>query len=121
MSSSGVYEIPCSYGMSYIGKIGRSFKAQLKEHMADNFHNYIEKSEIAEQYHSTKHLISFDNTKILASAPYHSTRVIMEALEIEKHPHNFNQDDGYHLSNSWKPTIHLLSSKPSPANSKRNF
>jgi hypothetical protein len=34
-----VYQIPCSYGKSYIGQTGRSFKARLKEHIADTNHN----------------------------------------------------------------------------------
>jgi len=50
----------------------------------------------------------FDRTKILAFAPHDISRLIGEALEIQKHLNNFNREDGYKLSHSWKPTIHHL-------------
>jgi hypothetical protein len=108
MLSQGVYQIPCSCGKSYIGQTGRSIKTRLKEHIADTLHNHISKSTIAEHSHTSKHLICFDQAKILASTPYYSSRIIHEALEIEKHPNNFNREDGYRLNQSWKPTIHRL-------------
>jgi hypothetical protein len=103
-----IYQIPCSYGKSYIGQTSRSFKSHLKEHIADTTHNHISKSVIVEHSFKSKHLICFDKTRILASAPYYSSHVIREALEIEKHPNNFNREDGYKLSQSWKPIIHRL-------------
>jgi predicted GIY-YIG superfamily endonuclease len=108
MLGPGVYQIPCSYGKSYIGQTGRSFKARLKEHIVDTTHNHISKSVIVEHSHKSKHLICFDQTKILASTPYYTSHIIREALEIEKHPDNFNREDGYKLSHSWKPIIHRL-------------
>jgi hypothetical protein len=75
---------------------------------ADTTHNHISKSTIVEHSFNSKHLICFDQTKILASAPYYTSRIIREALEIEKHPDNFNREDGYKLSHSWKPIIHRL-------------
>jgi hypothetical protein len=108
MLGPGVYQIPCSHGKSYIGQTGRSFKARLKEHIVDTTHNRISKSVIVEHSFNSKHLIFFDQTKILASTPHYSSRLIREALEIEKHPNNFNREDDYKLSQSWKPTIHHL-------------
>jgi hypothetical protein len=35
--------------------------------------------------------------------------IIREAIEISKHPHNFNCEDGYRLSRAW---LHLFSPKP---------
>lgn len=98
MLSSGVYEIPFSCGMSYMGQIGRSFKTHLKEHMDDTYHNWIIIFVIVKHSHNTKHLICFNKSKILTSVPLHSNRVIKEALEIEKHPNNFNREDGFQLS-----------------------
>jgi hypothetical protein len=71
------------------------FKTCLKEHIADTTHNRISKSTIAKHSFKSKHLICFDQTKILASTPYYSSCIIREALEIEKHPNIFNRDDGY--------------------------
>ena len=117
LSGPGVYEIPCSCGKSYIGQTGRSFKTQLEEHMEDTGHNWIAKSAISEHYHSTGHLICFDKSKIISLVPFHSSRIIREALEIEKHPNNFNHDDGYHLNQSWKTTIHFMSPRHPITNS----
>jgi hypothetical protein len=109
MLGQGVYQIPCSHGKSYISKTGRSFKSCLIEHITNTFYNYISKSTITKHSHNFKHLIFFEQTKILASTPYHFSWIIHEALEIEKHSNNFSCEDGYKLSQSWKPTIHHLS------------
>jgi hypothetical protein len=107
MLGPGVYRIPCSCGKSYIGKTGRSLQACVKEHISNTTHNWISKSSIVE-YSNSKHLIFFDKTKIVASTPLYSSRLIREALEIKKHPNNFNREDGYKLRWSWKPNIHHL-------------
>jgi len=86
-----------------------SFKAYLKEHIANTSHNHILKSVIVEHSHNFKYVISFDKTKVIASAPSDSSWIIHEALEIEKHLNNFNREDDYMLSQSWTPLIHLLS------------
>jgi hypothetical protein len=70
------------------------------------FHNHISKLAILKHSHNSKNLICFDQAIILAPTPYYSSRIIQEALEIEKHYNNFNREDGYKLSQSWKPTIH---------------
>jgi hypothetical protein len=103
-----VHQIPYSCGKSYIAKIGRSFKAHIKEHIDDTTNNHISKSTVVEHSHKSKHLICFEKTKILASTSFYSSRIIREDLEIEKHPNNFNHEDGYKLSQSRKPTIHHL-------------
>jgi hypothetical protein len=108
MLGQGVYQIPCSCGKLYIGQTGRSFKAHLKELLVDTLQNQISKSTIVEHSFNSKHLICFDQTKILASSPHHSSHTIRESLEIEKHPNNFNRDDDYKLVQYWKPTIHYL-------------
>jgi len=93
---------------SYIGQTMSLFKTPLKEHIADTSHNSISKSPIHEHSHDSKHLVCFDQTKILVSIPFYSSRIIREVLEIEKHPHNFNHEDTYKLSRCWKPIIHCL-------------
>jgi hypothetical protein len=101
-----MYQISCSCGKYYIGQIGRSFKDRLKD--LDTTHNRISKLVIVEHFFKFKHLIFFDQTKIIASIAYYASCPIREALEIEKHPNNFNSEDGYKLSQSWNPTIHHL-------------
>jgi len=103
-----VWRIPFSCGKSYIGQTNRSFKSHLKENIANTIHNILSKSVIIEHSFKSKHLICFDKTKILALAPYYSSHVIREALEIEQHPNNFNREDGYKLSQSWKLILHRL-------------
>jgi len=100
MLNQGVYQILFPCGKSYIGQTCRSIKTRLKEHIANTFDNHISKSTIAEHSQNSKHLIYFDQAKILASTPYYSSCTIREALETEKHPNNFNQEDGYKLNQS---------------------
>jgi hypothetical protein len=35
-------------------------------------------------------------------------RIVMEAIEIERHPYNINREGGFCLSKSWKPLIGSL-------------
>jgi len=109
MHSQGFYQIPCSFGKSYIGKMGQSIQTRLKEHMADTHHNRISKSAIAEHSFNSKHLTCFDQSRLLASTSHYLSKLIREALEIEKNANNFNRENGYKLSHSWKPLIQHLS------------
>ena len=104
----GVYAIPCSCGMRYVGETGRSIKARIKEHMADIKHGRTKQSVVVEQYHDTKHHVCLEDTKVLATIPHHYKRKIREALEIEKCRNNFNRDDGLKLKEAWKPVVHIF-------------
>jgi len=86
------YQIPRSCEKSYIGQTGRSSKVRLKEHIVDTTHNCITNLAITEHSFKFKHLICFDQTKILASTPYYTSCIIREAFEIEKHHDNFNHE-----------------------------
>ena len=96
--SRGVYQIPCPCGKTYIGQTCRSIQTRLKENIVDTNHNWVNKYAIVENSLNSKHHICFDQTKILASTSHYSSRLIREAIEIEKHPNNFNREDGYKLS-----------------------
>jgi len=103
-----VYQIPYSCGKSYIGQTSRTFKSRLKEHISVTTYNQISKLAIIEHSFTSKHLIFFDEKKILALTPHYSSCLIREAIEIKKHPNNFNCEDDYKLNQSWKPAIHHI-------------
>lgn len=97
----GVYEVPCSCGKVYIGETGRSINTRLTEHKRHLRLLHPTKSAIAEHAIDTLHDIRFEDTKILANNKNWSTRKIREAIEILKHPNNFNKDNGYELADTW--------------------
>lgn len=104
----GIYQVPFSFGKSYISQNSRSFQAFLKNYIDDTTHNDT-KSTIYEHSFETQHIICFDQANMLASVPYHNPQIIWEALKIENHPNNFNREDNYIIRWSWRPIIHHLS------------
>ena len=105
----GVYMIPCECGKAYIGETGRSIKTRVKEHCADIRLNRTQKSALAQHSHGTKHPIRIEDMKVLAHVDNWSLRRIREAIEIVKHPHCLNRDDGLSISRSWLPNLSQLS------------
>ena len=101
----GVYKIPCSCKISYIGEMGRSFHTWLKEHGADIRKERICSSDLAEHVAKTKHHIFLEDTIILAKEDHYFKRKFREALEIIKLPHNLNRDGGLEVSTSWLPSL----------------
>ena len=102
LMSSGVYEIPCSCGHSYIGETGRTVDERLREHIRHYKYNNTNKSAIALHAWKTGHAILFDDTRLLAREDRWGTRRVKEAVEIIKHPHNLNADQGIRLHDAWK-------------------
>jgi len=45
------------------------------------------------------------NPSIVSREEHHHRRNIREALEIIKHPHNLNRDNGIEISGSWLPLM----------------
>ena len=86
----GVYKIPCSCNISYIGETGNSFHTRLKEHGADIRKERIHSLALAEHVAKTKHHIFLEDTKILSKEDPYFKRKFREALEIIKLPHNLN-------------------------------
>ena len=101
----GVYKIPCSWKISYIGDTGCSFYMRLKEHGADIRKERIHSSALGEHVSKTKHHIFLEDTKILSKEDPYFKRKFREALEIIKLPHNLNRDGGLKVSTSWLPSI----------------
>jgi hypothetical protein len=53
---------------------------------------------VAKHSAATKYGIDFDRTDVIANIYAYHTRIIREANEITKHPHNINYEDDYRLS-----------------------
>ena len=101
----GVYRVTCSCGLNYIGETGWSLKDRLKEH-GDNICNQrICTSALAEHSENSKHHICLEETSMLAKENHYFKRRFREALEIIKHPNNFNRDGGFEVSKNWAPLI----------------
>ena len=102
----GIYSIPCSCGIPYIGETSHSINKKNQEHVADTKHNCSLSSAIVEHVEKTKHHVCIENSKAIARIDHFHHRKLSEAIYIEKHVVNLNGDDGWKLSRSW---IHALS------------
>ncbi|XP_077778802.1 uncharacterized protein LOC144326219 [Podarcis muralis] len=103
LENQGVYEIPCKVcPATYIGQTNRRINARIAEHK-----NAVKKEEktssLFQHMKETGHEINFADSKLLSNMEHHHKRIIMEAIEIEKHPHNMNKrDDTSRLPDIWK-------------------
>ena len=107
----GVYSIPCSCGLSYIGETGRSMETRFKEHSADLRHDRHKKSALAEHAHLTKHHICLEDAKVIAREDNLTKRKIREKIEINLNENYLNRDDGARINDSWKPLLCSLQTK----------
>ncbi|KAJ8946562.1 hypothetical protein NQ318_008292 [Aromia moschata] len=102
--TKGVYELKCTCGKSYIGQTGRSIQCRIKEHQRHTRLGNTDKSAIAEHVHTNEnHKIDYENIRDKTTRYY--PRIIRESLEIMKNNNNFNGEDGYRLSNTWRLAI----------------
>ena len=51
---------------------------------------------------STSTRITYSDVKVIARASHYYPRIIRESIEIMKNTNNFNREDGYRISNTWK-------------------
>ncbi|KAJ8959364.1 hypothetical protein NQ318_022050 [Aromia moschata] len=101
-----VYELKCTCGKSYIGQTGRSIQCRIKEHQRHTRLGNTDKSTIAEHVHPNEnHKIDYGNIRVLDKTTRYYPRIIRESLEIMKNNNNFNREDGYRLSNTWRLAI----------------
>ena len=84
-------------------------KNKIKEHIIETNHNHFNTHDIVAHSHNFKHLLSYDQANVLSYTTHNSSHLTKEALEIEKHPNNFNLEDGYKFNQSWRNFIHHLS------------
>ena len=108
LKQKGVYSIPYSCEIPYIGETGGSIQVRLKEHSADIIHDRHQKSALAEHDNHSCHHIRIEETKLITREDHYKRRKIREAIEIEKFPLNMNRDDGLKLNECWRPIIHHL-------------
>lgn len=108
LSTPGVYEIPCSCGDVYIGETKRLISTRVKEHIRCTKNEDTDKSAVALHSYNTKHSIEFDKTRVIAKVPNYYPRIIRESIEIFKNKNNFNKDDNYRISGTWRPVLQKL-------------
>ena len=108
LKQKGVYSIPCSCEIPYIGETGLSIQVRLKEHSAHIIHDRHQKSSLSEHAHHSRHHIRIEGTKLITREDHYKRRKIREAIEIEKFPSNLNRDDGLKLNECWRPIIRHL-------------
>lgn len=94
----GVYLIPCSYGIPYVGETGRYIKTRTQEHSVDIKNNRSKNSALAKHSNKTEHQICSKKTSILAKIDYYFHIKFREAIEISKHLNNLNKDEGWRIS-----------------------
>jgi hypothetical protein len=102
---TGIY---CECGKVYIGHTGRTIEARHKEHMRHFQLEQPEKLAVAEHSIDTAHHIDFNGTSKLCTATRYVDHLVKETIEIQLHPNNFNRDEGFLLSHTWRPVINML-------------
>ena len=105
LQTEGIYYIECDCGKCYIGQAGRTISCRLKEHKRHTYYGQHLLSVAHYIYLNPGHNIEFENTQVIAKTQKYLPRLIKEAIEIQKHPNNFNRDDSYKLSSTWKQLI----------------
>ena len=112
-TSSGVYRIPCSCGSVYIGTTKRSVNTRIKEHQRHCRLGQTEKSAVADHIlNNLDHKIAFEDTELLSSNRFYYPRLYREAIEIYKHPNNFNKkEEGLKINKTWYPALQLCTTK----------
>ncbi|GJQ72908.1 hypothetical protein Trydic_g1554 [Trypoxylus dichotomus] len=105
LTSTGVYGIPCSCGLVYIGTTKRSINTRLKEHKRNCRLGQTDKYAVAEHApEDGDHSINFANTEVLSTVSHYHTRLQREAIEIYKHPGNFNRkEENLAINKIWYP------------------
>jgi len=115
LSTAGVYKIPCSCGSAYIGTTKRSISTRIKEHQRNCRLGHTDKSAVAEHaFEERIHNINFNDTQVLSRTTHYYPRLNREAIEIFKHPFNFNRkEEGIKINRLWHPVLEKVTRGPS--------
>ncbi|XP_078457450.1 synaptotagmin-A-like isoform X2 [Lampetra planeri] len=110
MQYPGVYKLSCICGDCSIGETKRHVSDRIREHKADLKHGRTGSSAVADHCYSAvgSHDIVFSETKVLCRPSGYYQRFVHEAIQIYKHRHNFNREDGFKLINHWKDVINKV-------------
>ncbi|XP_075924849.1 uncharacterized protein LOC142925636 [Petromyzon marinus] len=103
----GVYKLSCTCGDCYIGETKRIVSDRIREHKSYLKHGRTNSSAVADHCYNAvgDHDIIFSDTKVLCKPTGFYQRFVHEAIQIYKHRHNFNREDGFKLSNHWKDVL----------------
>lgn len=101
----GVYLVPSSCSILYIGEIGRSIKQRINAHAANLRHNCSLSSALAEHAEKSNHHAHIEESKVITNVVHFHDMKLSEVIEIERHTINLNWDDGWKLSKSWIPML----------------
>ncbi|XP_060535885.1 uncharacterized protein LOC132707891 [Cylas formicarius] len=114
LENQGAYSVACgSCSLTYVGQTNRRISARLEEHRLA-IRNKQPTSALFQHQHQTGDKIDFGTCKQIANIPDFRTRIIREAIEIEKSGHLNTRDDALHLSNTWRTIIKQQSDAQQP-------
>ena len=65
---------------------------RVQEHVEHTKNSAVEKSAIAEHLHLTNHMVNFEDASVIRSCNRYYDRLILEAIEINKHKDNINRE-----------------------------
>ena len=84
MSNSGIYQLNCECGASYIGKTSRKFKQRYQEHRHSFIYNNPDRSKFAAHLLQYHHSFTKDCFKIIKVTHNNTLINIYEQFEIYK-------------------------------------
>ncbi|GJQ87081.1 hypothetical protein Trydic_g23934 [Trypoxylus dichotomus] len=107
LTSIGVYRIPCSCGLVYIGTTKANINTRLKEHKRNCHLGQTDKSVLVEHVlQDGDDNIDFANTEALSTVSHYHTRLQREAIESYKRPGNFNRkEENLAINKIWYPVL----------------